>query len=264
MQKEIGTTSIGLATVRDGWSNSSCCTMKKRKFRDLVTIKDALGTEWDVHEARSTKYGFDVLYGRKKNPGPYDVGGPCRLIYTNELKTFWEKYSLRLDGTIFDLPAGRTTLKRARVALGFNWFEDSEKFWRKHKSDLMGLWPREFEEKYREKYKEQEITGHRMSDWRFRLCGATARPLGWWREPEVLKLLLSERTLVEVGAELQIGTSQASRLRRRAKRAFEIRSGKLIPITEAQESLTPLQDHTSDRREVDNVSGIELRVIASV
>ena len=122
--------------------------MKKRKFQDLVTIKDALGTEWHVHEARSTKYGFDVLYGRKENPGPYE--GPCRLIYTNELKAFWEKHSLRCDGTIFDLPSGRTTLKRARRALGFHWNKDSEKFWRKHKSDLMGLRPREFEEKYKE------------------------------------------------------------------------------------------------------------------
>jgi hypothetical protein len=207
--------------------------MKKRKFRnsvtiDLVTIKDALGAEWDVHEARSTKYGFDVLYGRRKNPGPYDVGGPCRLIYTNDLKAFWEKYSLRLDGTIFDLPAGRTTLKRARLALGFNWFEDSNKFWRKHESDLMVLRPRDFEEKY----KGQEIRADRMRFWRRRICGAWARPLGWWREPEVLKLLLSERTLVAVGAELQIGTSQASRLRRQAKRAFEIRSGILIQVTE--------------------------------
>jgi hypothetical protein len=207
--------------------------MEKRKFRDSVIIKDALGTEWNVQEARRTNYGFDVLYGRKENPGPYDVGGPCRLIYTNDLKAFWEKYSLRLDGTIFDLPAGRTTLKRARLALGFNWFEDSNKFWRKHKSDLMALRPREFEEKYKEKYKEQEITGNRMSDWRRRICGARARPLGWWKEPEVLKLLLSERTLNEVGAELGgISTSQVSRLRRQAKRAFEMRSGNPIQITE--------------------------------
>jgi hypothetical protein len=206
--------------------------MKKPIFRDLVTIKDALGTEWQIHEARSTKYGFDVFYGRKKNPGPYDVGGPCRLIYTNELKAFWEKYSLRYDGRIFDLPSGRTTLKRARQALGFNWLEDSKRFWRKHKSDLINLRPREFEEKYKEKYKEQEITGQRMSDWRFRLCGGKARPLGWWKDPEVLKLLLSGRTLNAVGAELGISTSQVARLRRRAKRAFEIRSGELIQIAE--------------------------------
>jgi hypothetical protein len=206
--------------------------MKTQDLREsgVITIKDALGTEWHVKEARPTKYGFDLLYGRKKNAGQYDVGGPCRLIYTNELKAFWEKYSLRYDGTISDLPAGRTTLKRARLALGFNWERDSNQFWRKHKSDLIGLMPREFEEKY----KEQRLTGSRMSAWRLRLSGGRARPVGWWREPEVLKLLLSKKSLNEVRAELggQISTSQVFRLRRQARSAFEIGSGKLTQITE--------------------------------
>jgi hypothetical protein len=205
--------------------------MKKWKFRDteVVTIKDALGLEWHVKEARQTKYGFDILYGKRKDAVSYDIGGPNRLIYTNDLKAFWDKYSLRHDGTIFDLPAGRSTLKRAREALGFNWGKDSEEFWRKHKSDLNGLKPREFEEKY----KEQKITGNRMSFWRLRLLGARARPLGWWRKPKILKLLLSEeKSLNQVRAELEgrISTSQVFRLRCRAKRAYEIRNGKLIQI----------------------------------
>jgi hypothetical protein len=218
--------------------------MKKRKFRDsqavtidsqAVTIKDALGLEWDIKEARQTKYGFDLYYGKRKDPGPYEIGGPNRLIYTNELKAFWDKYSLRHDGTIFDLPAGRTTLKRARTALGFHWDKDSETFWRKHKSELNSLRPREFEEKCEEKYKEQKITGDRMSFWRLKILGTRARPLGWWRKPEVLKLLLSEeKSLNQVRAELggKISTSQVFRLRRRAKRSYEIRKGKLIQIAD--------------------------------
>jgi hypothetical protein len=203
--------------------------MKKRVFRNpsVVTVKDALGTEWHVKEARPTKYGFDLLFGRKKDASSYEAAGFCRLIYTNELKAFWERYALRLDGTLLDLPAGRTTLKRARVALGFNWDRDSKTFWRKHKSDLLGLKPREFEEKY----KEQELTGHRMKDWRFRIFGKKARPLGWWRRPRVLKLLLSEKTLEQVGGKLEISISQASRLRRRAKLAFQISDGKPIEKT---------------------------------
>src|SRR5689334_20660919 len=88
--------------------------MKKRLFRssEVVTIKDALGLQWDINEARATKYGFDLYYGKKKDRTGYDVGGPNRLIYTNELKAFWEKCAISIDGTIFDLPAGRTTLKR--------------------------------------------------------------------------------------------------------------------------------------------------------
>ena len=204
--------------------------MKKRVFRDteVVTIKDALGLEWDIKEARVTKYGFDVYYGKRKDCTGYDVGGPNRLIYTNELKAFWESCALKHDGTIFDLPAGRTTLKRARLALGFNWDKDSEKFWRKHKHELKTLTPREFETKH----KHQEITGLRMSSWRLKIIGGKARPLGWWKEPEVLKLLLSEeKSLNQVRAELkeQISTSQVFRLRLQAKSAYKISNGKVLP-----------------------------------
>jgi hypothetical protein len=203
--------------------------MKKRLFRnpEVVTIKDALGLEWDIKEARATKYGFDLYYGKRKHPARYDAGGPNRLIYTNELKAFWENHALKFDGTIFDLPAGRTTLKRARLALGFNWDKDSEKFWRKHKHDLKTLTPREFEKKH----KHREITGNRMSSWRLKILGAKARPLGWWKAPDVLKLLLSEeKSLNQVRAELKekISTSQAFRLRLQAKHAYQIRNGKLL------------------------------------
>lgn len=210
--------------------------MKKRSFRnsEVVTIKDALGLEWDINEARVTKYGFDLYYGKRKDRTGYDVGGPNRLIYTSELKAFWQNCALRHDGTIFDLPAGRTTLKRARLALGFNWDSDSQKFWRKHKHDLITLTPREFEQKH----KRHAITGDRMSCWRLKIVGAKARPLGWWEEPEVLKLLLSEeKSLNQVRAELKekISTSQVFRLRRQAKRAYKIRKGKLIPTTDGQQ-----------------------------
>jgi hypothetical protein len=134
------------------------------------------------------------------------------------------------------LPAGRTTLKRARLALGFNWDKDSEKFWRKRKHELKTLSPRDFEEKY----KHQEITGNRMSSWRLKLVGGKARPLGWWKEPEVLKLLLSEeKSLNQVRAELkeEISTSQGFRLRQRAKRAYTIRNGKLLPTAAVLEQL---------------------------
>jgi len=210
--------------------------MKKRLFRhsEVVTIKDALGLEWDINEARATNYGFDLYYGKRKDRTGYDVQGPNRLIYTNQLKAFWENCAIRHDGTIFDLPAGRTTLKRARLALGFNWDKDSEKFWRKHKHDLKTLTPREFEKKH----KHQEITGARMSSWRLKIVGGKARPLGWWEAPEVLKLLLSEeKSLNQVRAELkeEISTSQVFRLRRRAKRAYKIRNGRLLPTTDALE-----------------------------
>ncbi len=176
--------------------------MNNRLFRksQVVTIKDALGLEWDINEARPTKYGFDLYYGKRKDAGQYDAGGPNRLIYTEDLKAFWENCALKHDGTIYDVPAGRTTLKRARMALGFNWDTDSQKFWRKHKHDLITLTPREFEQKH----KDRAITGDRMKSWRLKIVGGRARPLGWWKKPEVLTLLLSEvKSLNQVRAELE-------------------------------------------------------------
>jgi CHAD domain-containing protein len=74
-----------------------------------------------------------------------------------------------------------------------------------------------------------------MSSWRLRIIGATGRPLGWWRKPEILNLLLSEKkSLNQVRAELEarISTSQVFRLRMQAKRAYEIRNGELIEIAQ--------------------------------
>src|SRR5207302_6043713 len=102
------------------------------------------------------------------------------------------------------------------------------RFWRKHKHDLKTLTTREFEKKH----KRQEISGERMSFWRLKTVGYKARPSGWWKEPEVLKLLLSEeKSLNQVRAELkeEISISQVFRMRRQAKRAYKIRNGKLLP-----------------------------------
>lgn len=203
--------------------------MTKQVFRDseVVTIKDALGLEWDIKEARETKYGFEIYYGKRKNAVQYEAGGPNRLIYTKELQAFFEKYSFRKDGTLFDLPVGRTTLKRARIALGFHWFKDAEKFWRKRKRDLTILSSKEFTRKH----EHQKIGGKRLSAWRRRILGSQVRPRGWWRTTEVVKLLLSDEiSLNQVRAQLteKISTSQAHRMRREAKRDYEMRDGEVI------------------------------------
>ena len=212
--------------------------MSKPKLRNPsdIIVKDALGLEWAVKESRSTKYGFDLLFGRRTYCFPSECTGNFRLIYTNELKAFWEKYAIAHDGTIFDLPAGRTTLKRARIALGFNWDLDSERFWRKRKPEMAKLKPLEFEEKY----KDLKLTGNRMSFWRLRMVGAKARPIGWWKEPDVLKLLLSEMSLNQVRAVLgeEISTSQVFRLRRMAQSAFTIRNGNPVPLQSGREAPT--------------------------
>ncbi len=53
--------------------------------------------------------------------------------------------------------------------------------------------------------------------WRTKIIGKRAKPIGWWRTPEIRGILLSGLTLSRVGRRLGISTSQAKRLCHRAK-----------------------------------------------
>src|ERR1022692_1313838 len=55
-------------------------------------------------------------------------GGLPRLIATQPLIDFWEANRTKRDGVLFDLPAGRTTLKRVRRHLGFHNLDDISEF----------------------------------------------------------------------------------------------------------------------------------------
>lgn len=103
----------------------------KRKATILGQVRDVEGGLWDVRELRDTKHGFDLLFGSPVHHlGSYGGGLP-RLIATRSLKNFWEVNRTKRDGVIFDLPAGRTTLKRVRRRLGFHSLKDLSKFWKK-------------------------------------------------------------------------------------------------------------------------------------
>jgi hypothetical protein len=75
-------------------------------------------------------------------------GGLPRLIPTRELRDFWHTNRARLNGFIYDLPAGRTTLKRARQRLGFNSRDDISEFWTERIEDLELLSAHEFAATY--------------------------------------------------------------------------------------------------------------------
>ena len=109
-----------------------------------------------------------------------------------------------------DLPAGRTTLKRVRRRLGFNLLEAEAEFWKERLQDLKTLSAREFAARH-------NVTAEVATDARFRFLGRQARQLDWWRKPRPFKALLSDITLREVGDRLNISTSQAHRLRKRAR-----------------------------------------------
>ena len=174
-------------------------------------VYDVYDCLWDVRDARATKHGFDLLFGSPANAplGSY-CGGLPRLIATPALRDYWEVNKTKWGGEIYDLPAGRSTMKRVRRRLGLNLMKDSRAFFRKRIGDLKTLSAREFAERH-------GVRVEVVSDRRFNLLGRRARPSGWWQDEAVLEVLRAPITLREAGERLGIKTSQVHRLRERVR-----------------------------------------------
>lgn len=183
----------------------------KHKATILGQVRDVDGGLWDVRDIRDTKHGFDLLFGSPTpRLGSYR-GGPPRLIATQPLVDFWEANRTTYGGVLFDLPAGRTTLKRVRHRLGFNYLDDLSDFWQERIEDLGTLSARAFAARH-------NVDVHVVSETRFKLLGRRARKLNWWRKARPLGILRSNITLREKGEKLSISISQAKRLSDRARR----------------------------------------------
>ena len=120
----------------------------RRKFPISGQEKDVDGICWDVCGVRITKHGFDLCFGiPAEDHGAYK-GGTMRLIATQALQDFRIANRTRGHGFLFDLPAGRTTRKRLRRRLGFNFRDDTADFWQDRMADLDSLAAREFAAKF--------------------------------------------------------------------------------------------------------------------
>ncbi len=188
----------------------------KRERAILGQVKDVEGGLWDVRAIRGTKHGFDLLFGSAASRLGSYRGGLPRLIATKPLQDYWEANRTKHDGQIYDLPAGRTTLKRVRQRLGFHFHKDLSDFWQERLDDLRTLATRECSAKH-------DLAPHVVTQARLKLVGRQARELDWWRKPRPLKILQSDITLREIGEKLGISTSQAKRLRDRALRVGHVR-----------------------------------------
>jgi hypothetical protein len=185
--------------------------MKFLKYPPCGEVYDVNKSLFDVRDARTTKHGFDLLFGVPVNTplGSYRGGLP-RLIATPALQAYWELNRTKRRGEIFDLPAGRTTLKRLRRRLGFNSLDDVDAFYQDRIADLKTLTAREFAERY-------GVDIHVVMDRRFRMLGRKARLHGWWQNEKALEILRAPITLREAGERLGIKTSQVHRLRERIR-----------------------------------------------
>jgi hypothetical protein len=182
--------------------------LPRLKWPIIGEARDVFGNLWFVRDIRTSKHGFDLLFGTRDEADRKNWGLP-RLIPTRELIDYWQANRTNRDCVIYDLPAGRTTLKRVRHRLGFHLPNDVAAQWQARLDDLQTLKPREFAARYNMK------TGV-VKDARRRLLGRTARPLGWWQTPETLVLLRSGLKLREIGQKLGIGTTHVRRLKLRA------------------------------------------------
>lgn len=185
---------------------------KKRKYPVLGQVQDVHNDLWDVRDIRATRHNFDILYGSPVYRLANDCNGQPRLIVTKELAAYWEANRTKHDGVLFDLPAGRTTLKRARARMNFHYHRDVKKYWSKYLRDLETLPAREVAARHK-------VDICVAFERRRQFVGIIARPLDWWRTPDALNILQSNITLREMGEKLGIGTTHAKRLRDRARLA---------------------------------------------
>jgi len=185
--------------------------MRNYKYPVIGQTTDHAGVIWDVRDVRTTRHGFDLLFGNIGESYASNVVGLPRLIATRELFNFWETNRFKGHGFLFDLPAGRTTLKRLRRKLGFNFDNDYEDYWESLLPDLAAMRPRDFAAKHGMKSNLAFGRRHKM------LGPRAARPQGWWRTPETIALLQSRRTFREIGETLGISISHAKRLRTQAE-----------------------------------------------
>jgi hypothetical protein len=208
--------------IRPLRGKGSCTPEARLKFPKRGEIGDIDGILWDVRDIRPTKHGFDIYYGTPAFHSCGSLSRKPRLIATSHLVEFWDANCTRGHGFLFDLPAGRTTLKRLRARLGFNFHDDTDAFWKDRIDDLRSLSGKEFAARH-------GVSRDLAVDWRCRFFGSTRRTSGWWRKPKVMAALLSGQTLCKIGRKLGISVSQVFRLRARARQESQEANNRVNP-----------------------------------
>jgi|SRR5208283_4070033 len=172
-------------------------------------VNDVFKASWDVHEVRPTKHGFDLYFGLPRTTYLPCYGTP-HLIVTKDLRKYWHANRTKPNRFFLDLPACHTSVDRALKVLRHIHREDVKAFWAQRLGDLAGLPTRDFAAKY-------GVDPRIAFKWRLKLV-RRQRPAGWWRTPEILRILSSTISLAEVGRELGIAMSEVARLQRLAKK----------------------------------------------
>lgn len=168
-------------------------------------IIDNFGDIWIVRESRATNHNFELYLGR-----PLEASGPmgAAVILTSELVKHLSAH--RHNPKNLDLPIGETTIKRLRSTLGFNRYQDLEIWWLERVVDLERLTIADFAARHK-------VSAGAISQAHKALVGGKQRPFGWWRSPDMLKLLHSKMPAAWVAEQMGISTSSVSRLRLKSR-----------------------------------------------
>lgn len=166
-------------------------------------VRDAWGDPWDVRESRPTKHGFALQIGWPAGCRGKGYGGP-RAIPTPELVAYLERH--RRDAGVWDLPIGRTAVKRLRRLLGHNRYIDAAEWWEDRAADLATLTLEQFAAKHGRKVGAVERA-------RLALYGKTNRDHGWYRQEPARSLLIGNTPRAEVADRLGISIGAVGRLR---------------------------------------------------
>jgi hypothetical protein len=172
--------------------------------------RDVFGQAWDVREERPTAHGFPLRFGwpclddgePQRGKG---YGGP-RLIPTRALYRYWWRLGMRRDGSIYDLPVGKTAIKRLRRMLGLNMYDLHRHWWMERIAELHDLSCTAFATKY-------ELDLSTVSEARKEFFGTRIRPARWWELPEYTAMLTANLATGKIADELKIAPSSVRRLR---------------------------------------------------
>lgn len=170
-------------------------------------MQDHEGTFYDVFDSRPTNHGFNLLFGfpARWHRRIFTNFGKPGLIHTPELIAFWEKHRGELNINL-DLPAGNTTLIRARMKLGFNQFDDYKAQWAERLPELKSLPLAELAQKY-------GVAVSTVNIWRRTLLGPARSARVWQQDPKVVELLRSPLSPKEVAEKLGLAAWEIRSMR---------------------------------------------------
>ncbi|MFE1598157.1 hypothetical protein [Methylobacterium sp. ID0610] len=131
------------------------------------------------------------------------------MIVTPELAQHMERFRAAggaRGGAVLGLPLGATSIKRIRRLLGHHYIADRAAWWEAQAADLADLTIDAFAARH-------GCSVGSVSQARAALFGASLRPAGWWRAPDVAALILADRPRADIADQLGVSVGSLGRLR---------------------------------------------------